>query len=291
MRRFIAICLVLALFAVGTYIVVKSPNDNLKSTAPAVAGTASSQATTPAASEHGDAVGARHPSAPNLPAIVDGKLPPGAYRPPVFRALPEGLNGRQLRDIHDELVKAAESGDAAAAYKLATLVDECEKGMHMVEEIRQKKPATLSTNPVTDIWLKDQYAVMAVQCPQLSETELGAAGQWMLRAAKGGDRKPLLRLVAFPPDVRDPDYEAEKLAWQETLVSGLDTLAQTGDSESAITLAHYFHVQRGLSNLKSAYKYFDVASKGDGSSSRIEYALKMRDHLASEIAREERGGG
>lgn len=292
MRRVTATCLFVAICVVGSYVLIRSlRSDSKDHQGSHVAAEAASTSTTTVATEHADAAVARQPHSTGMPAIVDGKLPPGVYRPPTFSALPEGLNGRQLRDIHDGLVKAAESGDTAAAFKLASLVDECEKGMRMVEEIRQKNATTLSSNPVVDIWLKDQYAVMAVQCPQLTKAELGAAAHWMLAAARGGHRQSLLGLVAFPPEARDPNYEAAKLEWQRTLVTGLDALAQVRDSEAAIALAHYFHVQRGLDNLKSAYTYFDVASKGDGSATKIEYAIKMRDHIASEIAREERGGG
>ncbi|TDR38891.1 hypothetical protein DFR29_11834 [Tahibacter aquaticus] len=287
MRRLILICLVLAVLATSTYFLVSSRKDNIRGVEQ---GTLSSMAP-PSASAQGGRLGASPHHLPNTPAIVDEKLPPNAYRPPVFQAIPEGLNGRQLREIHDSLVKAAESGDAAVAYKLAALMNECTTGLRQAEEIKQKNVTTiLPADPVANIWLKEKFSVISVQCPQLTKGELDAAGHWMLLAAKGGDRQALLSLTAFPPETQDPDYEAKKIAWQETLTTGLDALAQARDTEAAIELARYFFKQRGLANLKVAYKYFDIASKGNGSASKIEFAVKMRDQTAAEIAREERGG-
>lgn len=230
-------------------------------------------------------------AAQRVPAAgAAGEVPAAAFKPPVFRALPEGLNGRQLRDIYDTLAKAAEGGDAKAASTLGKLVDECRNGLREFEDLQQKKITTYHTDATVNRLLQEKYEVIGKQCTQLTKTELGGASQWLLLGAKGGDRRALLRLPFYAPDKLDPDYDTKNAAWRETVATGLDKLAQAGDSEAAIALARYYLSERNADNLKSAYKYFDLVSKSGSSARQIEYATKMRDYIAAEIARGQRSG-
>lgn len=230
-------------------------------------------------------------AAQRVPAAgAAGEVPAVAFKPPVFRALPEGLNGRQLRDIYDTLAKAAEGGDAKAASTLGKLVDECRNGLREVEDLQQKKITTYHTDATVNRLLQEKYEVIGKQCVQLTKAELGGASHWLLLGAKGGDRRALLRLPFYAPDKLDPDYDAKNAAWRETVATGLDKLAQAGDTEAAIALARYYLSERNADNLKSAYKYFDLVSKSGSSARQIEYATKMRDYIAAEIARGQRSG-
>lgn len=215
--------------------------------------------------------------------------PPGPvheFNPPVFTALPGGLNDRTLKDIYDELVGLAEKGDAEAARVLGDLVVECGD---MVEQLRSGRRYG-SDNPLVQKRIEEYERVAGRECPTLGDEALRSASKWYMLGAEGGDRQALMRLRFHAPRPTEPDVEAKARTWRTLLVDRLTRLGNDGDFEAMSTLARFYFGEGKPESTKEAYLWFDKASRAPVDADRIEPILRMRDIARQRIAADEQRG-
>jgi hypothetical protein len=205
-------------------------------------------------------------------ALRPPQTPPMTLRVPVFDALPEGLNGRSLNDVYDDWSKRAEKGDADAAFRLGSLVDQCNKILYPLKHGRRGG----SPDPAVDRIIREQEDVAGEQCPKLGDDALASAGEWLLQAAQSGHREALLRLRFFAPKAAYDESGAKRARWRSVLVDGLGRLGETGDADAMASLGQFYLQEGGVESAKEAYRWFDALSRAPVPAYRVEFATRMR---------------
>ena len=278
MKRFALFATVAALIVV-LFLLFSQDDAGNRSSATATSSTEGSEFAVADASAQGTAASSAASRQPGANATYE-------FKPPVFRALPGGLNGRPLRDIYDELAKLADNGDVEAARVLGDLVDDC---ADMLKQQKQGKRFG-SSDPLVQKFIEERERIAGKECPALGEDALASASAWYTRATEGGDRRALMRLQFHPPKSTESDAEAKTGKWRKLVIDRFERLANNGDFEAMVNLADFYFEEGNLESTKAAYLWFDRASRAPVNADRIEHVSRMRDIAERRIAADEQRG-
>lgn len=169
------------------------------------------------------------------PGIIphDTEAPPDA--PLYTNPVPEPID-----TIWDKHHDAASSGDAQAAYHLASSLAKCQSVMRSLPSRNQNELKSLaeSVSPPGNTVMAGELMTLFENC-RTNQERLDSAADWMMLAAESGNIDAMLEYLTVARSVYEPADEETRDRYHTNAISFLDKARDRGNLQAAMQLSRF----------------------------------------------------